>query len=96
MIKSKLAFFTMLIISCCAMNNVLAHENETHYDRIHLSANASAQLENDTMVATVYAQEEGGQAAELANAVNARIRSALDLVKKYPRIKHQTNSYASN
>jgi predicted secreted protein len=96
MIKSKLTFCTILLISCCGVKNALAHESETHYDRIHLSANTTAQLENDTMVATVYAQEEGSQAAELSNMVNKRIRSALELVKKYPGIKHQTNTYSSN
>ena len=74
----------------------MAHDDETHYDRIHLSVNATAQLENDTMVATLFAQEEGSQAAELSAVVNQRIRNALELVKKHPQIKHQTNAYSSN
>ena len=69
---------------------------KTHYDRIHLSVNATAQLENDTMVATLFAQEEGSRAAELSAVVNQRIRNALELVKKHPQIKHQTNAYSSN
>ena len=74
----------------------MAHDDETHYDRIHLSVNATAQLENDTMVASLFAQEEGSQAAELSAVVNQRIRNALELVKKHPQIKHQTNAYSSN
>ena len=75
----------------------LAHDNnDSHYDRVHLSASASSQIENDTMVATVYAEEEGAQAADLSAMVNRRISQGLDLVKKHDEIKHQTNAYSSN
>jgi len=90
------ALITLFLFSSVGINNALAHEEETHYDRIHLSVSASAQLENDTMVATVFAQEEGSQAAELSSVVNQRIRRALELVKQHPEIKHQTNTYSSN
>ena len=84
-----------LLLSSLYVDNVLAHDNETYYDRIHLSASASSQIKNDTMVATVYAEEEGGQAAEISSLVNARIRWGLDQVKSHPEIKHQTNAYSS-
>ena len=58
MIKLTRTLTTLLLFSGLCFNNVWAHDDETHYDRIHLSASASAQLENDTMVATVYAEEE--------------------------------------
>lgn len=90
------ALIALFLFSSVGINNALAHEEETHYDRIHLSVSASAQLENDTMVATVFAQEEGSQAAELSSVVNQRIRRALELVKQHPEIKHQTNTYSSN
>ncbi len=96
MIKSTHMLSAVVLFFSFCFNNVWAHENETHYDRIHLSVSASAQLENDTMVATVFAQEEGGQATELSNIVNQRIRRGLDLVKTHPEIKHQTNAYSSN
>ena len=97
MIKLTRTFTTfVLLFSGLCFNNAWAHDDETHYDRIHLSVSASAQLENDTMVATVYAEEEGSQAAELSSIVNKRIRRGLDLVKTHPEIKHQTNTYSSN
>lgn len=95
MIKLTRTLAVLLLFSSLYFSNAWAHEHETHYDRIHLSVSASAQLENDTMVATVYAQEEGSKAAELSNIVNQRIRRALDLVKTHPEIKHQTNTYSS-
>ena len=96
MIKLPLVLTALLLFSSLCLNSAWAHENETHYDRIHLSVSASAQVENDTMVATVYAEEEGSQASELSNIVNQRIRRGLELVKKHPEIKHQTNAYSSN
>lgn len=88
--------FTALLLTGLFISNAWAHDDETHYDRIHLSASATAQLENDTMVATVVAQEEGSQAAQLSSLVNKRISRALELVKKHPEIKHQTNAYSTN
>ena len=96
MIKLSHTFIALLLFSILGLNNVWAHDVETHYDRIHLSVSASAQLENDTMVATVFAEEEGSNAAELSNIVNKRIRQGLDLVKTHAEIKHQTNAYSSN
>ena len=86
----------IFLVASFSTSDAIAHDDETHYDRIHLSVNATAQLENDTMVATLFAQEEGSQAAELSAVVNQRIRNALEQVKKHPQIKHQTNAYSSN
>lgn len=96
MCKFTSLFSAFLLLSGLVINSVCAHEVESHYDRIHLSANATSKLENDTMLVTVYAVEEGSDATALSTRVNTRIRNALDLVKKYPAIKHQTNSYTSN
>ena len=96
MIKLPHSLTVIVLCSILCFSNSWAHEDETNYDRVHLSVSATAQVENDTMVAIVYAQEEGGQAPALADVVNKRIRWGLDLVKKYPEIKHHTNAYSSN
>jgi len=85
----------VLSIGQLFISTAWAHD-ESHYDRINLTVSASAQIENDTMVATVFAVEEGSDATKLASLVNKRIRDGLDRVKKYPTIKHQTNAYSSN
>lgn len=96
MTKLQYTLAALFLVTSIGANNAVASDDETYYDRVHLSVSATAQLENDTMVATVYALEEGSQAAELSAMVNQRIRRALDMVKKHPQIKHQTNSYSSN
>lgn len=87
---------TFVLISLFSVSTACAHEDAAYYDRIHLSASATAQLANDTMVATVYAEEEGSKAVELSTLVNKKIHWGLDLVKKHPGIKHQTNSYTTH
>ena len=86
----------LLVLTTLLFNTACAHENESHYDRINLNVSATAKIENDTMVATVYAVEEGSDATKLARLVNKRIRDGLDLVAKHGTIKHQTNAYSSN
>jgi predicted secreted protein len=74
----------------------LAHETNDHYDRVHLSASAQTQIENDTVIATLYAQEEGSDAIQLAGLVNKRINEAVELVKQHDAIKLQTNNYSTS
>ncbi len=87
-------FITLLVL--ILPFTVRAENSETHYDRIHLSVSSSAQIENDTMVAILYAEEEGSKAAELSDIVNQKIRWGLAIVKANPSIKYQTNAYSSN
>ena len=70
-----------------------AHETETHYDRINLSASAQTRLANDTIVASLYAEEEGSSAAQLADIVNKKITWAVATVKPHAQIKLQTSAY---
>jgi predicted secreted protein len=94
--KITLLSCTLLAFTTLLFNTARAHDSESHYDRINLSVSATAKIENDTMVATVYAVEEGSDATKLSKLVNTRIRNALNLVKKHIAIKHQTNAYSSN
>jgi len=94
--KITLLCCALVAMTAFSLNSVWAHDTESHYDRINLSVSATAKIENDTMVATVYAVEEGSDAAKLARLVNKRIRDGLNLVKKHDVIKHQTNAYSSN
>ncbi|HHO59364.1 MAG TPA: DUF541 domain-containing protein [Thiotrichales bacterium] len=91
-----LSFFALLFFSSTLLQTARADDNDIHYDRVRLSVTASAKLDNDIMVAIVYAEEEGSQVSTLSSIVNQKIRHGLDLVKKYPAIKHQTNAYSSS
>lgn len=85
--------FLIIPLLFCLPALAIAHETDDHYDRVHLSASAQTQVENDTIIATLYTQEDGSDAAQLANLVNQRITEAVGLVKRYDAIKLQTSSY---
>jgi predicted secreted protein len=73
-----------------------AHEPADHYDRVHLSTSAQTRVDNDTVIATLYAQEEGSDAAQLTDIVNGRISNAIKLIKQHDEIKVQTSSYSTS
>ncbi|MGB5643710.1 MAG: SIMPL domain-containing protein [Gammaproteobacteria bacterium] len=75
--------------------NSLAHEYEDHYDRVQLSASAQTQVDNDTVIVTLYAQEEGSDSVQLVNLVNDRIEVAIRYIKQHDAIKVQTGGYST-
>ena len=89
----KTRFLALLLL----FSSALWAENEvTHYDRIHLSASASGRVDNDTIAATLFAQEEGNKTSALANKVNKRIHWAVNIARKNSKIKVQTQAYSTN
>ena len=75
---------------------LLAHDVEHHYDRIQLTASAQQKVKNDIIIATLYAEEEGKHAAQLADVINKKIRWALESVEQHKDIKVQTSTYTTN
>lgn len=84
-----------LILILLISNSMMAaaHDANDHYDRINLSASAQTQIENDIVIVTLYAEEEGSDSVQLADLVNQRISQAIQQVKRQDSIKLQTNSY---
>lgn len=70
-----------------------AHEDESVYDRIHISADAEEQVPNDTLIAVLYVQREGRRQREVADAVNRVMRAALDAAAKVEAVRARTLSY---
>ena len=74
-------------------NPGLASQEPTTYDRISLSASASAKVENDELVVVLYSQREGSEVAALADTVNRNIKWGLDRARKATGVKAQTLDY---
>lgn len=71
-------------------------DQETHYDRIHLSVAAEQEIDNDILIAVLSAREEGDDQAALANAVNRTIKQAVEQSKKVPGIEVRTLAYQTH
>ena len=65
----------------------------TPYDRVTLSEQASAEPENDLMVAQLFAQAEGDDATVLADRVNRAVAGALAVARRTPGVKVSTLAY---
>jgi predicted secreted protein len=88
----KKLLFALLLIPVLAQSQ----ENESQYNRVHLSASAQTELANDTIIVNLYAEEEGSRPAQLADVVNKKILWAVALLKKHPKIKLQTSAYTTS
>ncbi len=88
--------FFLFIITLSLASAVYAHEEVINYNQISLEASASADVENDTMIVSLYSQEEGSNAAVLSNRVNKKINGALARLKQYKNIKVETESYLNS
>lgn len=71
-------------------------ETASTYDRITLSVSAGEEIDNDTLSATLFAQQEGKDPAELGNQVNNAIKQAVETARQQPGIKVQTLDYQTN
>ena len=88
----KQTVFVALLL--CGVQTTLAKE-ESHYDRINFSVEASADVANDTLVAVLYVQREGSDVATLSDEVNKIITQAVQRSKKIPGIDVRTLAYQS-
>lgn len=88
----------LVLALCLALAAVPAWSDDAPltYDRISLNASAEAPVENDILVAVLFAQAEGPAAAPLAADVNTRIAQALDKARTVEGVKAQTLEYRTN
>ena len=96
MLQSSSRQFCFILILSMLCASVVADDKTKTYDRIQLSANASMEVENDTLSAQLYSQQEGSDLSLLADGVNQRITEAIGLVKQVQDIKLQTLGYQTH
>jgi len=83
----------LLVLMIMALPSISSAEQPLTYDRVNFSVSVTREVENDTVAAILYAQLEGSEARGLADKVNKDIAWAVELVKKAPNLKVQTEGY---
>lgn len=73
-----------------------AHQDAPVYNRISLSESAHAEVDNDLLVAVLYAQAEGHDSASPADAVNRAIDWAINAARSLEGVKVQTLGYSTH
>ncbi len=91
-------FFRLTALLTCLLlaYSLSAEEQPPRYDQINLSAEASTEADNDTLIAHLSAQREGSDPVALSNSVNQLINQAVSQVKQQPQIKLQTLGYQTS
>ena len=74
----------------------LAHSETPEYNRVSLNESAHTEVDNDLLVAVLFAQAEGKDAAMPADEVNRIMDWAVNLAKSHPEVKVQTLGYHSH
>lgn len=75
---------------------VAAAEPPVRYDQIDLSAQASMEVDNDTLIAVLYAQQEGQDLSSLTDEVNRTINQAVAQAKTAEGVTVQTLGYQTS
>lgn len=68
------------------------YANEPNYRIVNLQAEATRQVKNDEMQATLYAEFTEKDATVLANKINAVVNQAISQTKQYSQIKVNTGN----
>jgi predicted secreted protein len=89
---SKLILITATL-GFCSLG--AAQQDADVYDRVDLSANAESEIENDVLIAIVFAEVEANNQADAANRVNTAIQWALERARRVPEIELQTTQYST-
>lgn len=80
------------VFVCCLLSSAVFAE-ELNYNLVSLSAQAEREVPNDLMRVVLAVEHQDDKPSEVANKVNGDMRWALTLLKRYPKIKAQTEQY---
>jgi len=86
----------LIVMASFVFTDADAHDAIKNYNQVSLEVSSSADVENDTMLVSLYALEEGSKPVELTNKVNKKINWALEKLKQYKNIKVETESYSTS
>ena len=85
----------IILATICALHTapVMGHEGEPRYDRASLSVAAERDVENDLLVAVLFAEHQVQRQQTVSKEVNEAIRWALTQAKRNAAVKVRTTQY---
>ncbi len=85
--------FMTFVCFAIFMSSVKAHDNETLFNLVNLQAQSETEVPNDQLTVLLEAEEEGKEAAKIANKINKDMDWALIKTKPHQDIETRTLSY---
>ncbi|MCF9034425.1 SIMPL domain-containing protein [Acinetobacter nectaris] len=89
--------FLVLSALFCAMSApAFAVENTPlNYDVVNIQADASKDVNNDQMQATLFIEKSSKQPSELANQITSIMNQGITTTKKYPQVQTKTGTQST-
>ena len=84
-----------LLLGFAALQTAHA-EDKLPYERVSFSVSAATEVPNDVLTAVLYAEQQGQNTAQLADAVNQAITWGLDIAKNEKAVESRTLDYTTN
>lgn len=88
----RLLTVSAVLLSLVTATNVFADDNTLNYNIANVQADATRQVSNDEMHATLFVEKNHKQPAELSTQITQLMNQAIALGKKYPTVKLKTGS----
>lgn len=85
--------YPLLLLLLICSSNAFGDQVPPSFNRVSLQAEASAEVDNDQLVAVLYIQKEGNDSASLARDINRTMQWAMDLAGKMKDVQAQTLGY---
>ena len=92
----KLFLLSVFTAFSCSANALAQAPHPPFMNVVTLDASATAEVPTDTLTVTLYTEEQGPDAGQLAAKANARLEEALAKAKAQPRIEAHTGNYQTN
>ncbi len=92
----RLIQLPLFLLSLLMAGNVLADDSVKNYNQISFDISVSRDVENDVMVASLFAQEEGSDAQVLSKRVNKSVNQAIAMLEQHDSIQVSTRSYSTS
>lgn len=82
-----------VLLSATISSVAFAAENDSiNYNMVNIQAEASRDVSNDEMQATLYIEKSNKQPAELARQISQLMNQAIAISRKYPQVKVETGT----
>ena len=86
-------FLAIVLLFVFSPISVHAHDNEPLFNQVNLQAQAEREIPNNQLTVVLAVEEEGKDAAKIANKVNQDMDWALKVAAQYNDINTSTQSY---
>lgn len=88
----RLTQATLILATALALPSLANADNALNYNVVNLNAEATRQISNDEMHATLYIEKTNKQPAQLASEITQLMNQALATAAKYPSVKIETGT----